>query len=240
LEKLRSQLVKEQEDVAVVRRQMQGALLQNLKVVLDKELREAAEAAARLQAELASRNELTQQLTALDHAIALKDPVQLAREAAAKQATSEIAAMSDRARDQQLMDLDARIQAIDMELLPLTAALQAAHEAAATLAEAVHSIAEAKRDGTKQERTEQRLIDLAVQKRDAFYRALRDLPPPDDVTPRICDTLDGDDRASYTGELGPRLQRLGVLAEQVRTRHAEVAQRRLAFETQRTRVRTGT
>ena len=237
LEALRSQLVKEQEDVAVVRRQMQGALLQNLKIVLDKELREAAEAAARLQKELADRDALMKQLASLDHALALKDPVQLAREAAATRASAEIAAIADRSRDQQLMNLGARIDAIDMELVPLTASLQAVHAATVTLAEAIHSIAEARRDGTKQERTEQRLIAVATENRDAFYRSLRELPAPDDVSPRIIDSLDGDDRAPYTGELGPRLVRLGALAEEVRTRHAEVAQRRLAFETQRSRVR---
>lgn len=237
---LRMQLVKEQEDVAEVRRMMQGALLQNMKSVLEKELREAADAAARLQKELALHNDLIKQLESLDRAITLKDPVQIAREAAATRATSEIAAMSDRSRDIQLMDLAARIEAIDIELHPLTAALQAAHAATASLADAVHSIAEARRDGTRQERTEQRLVQDAQDKRDVFYAALKELPAPDDVSPRIIDTLEVSDRAPYAGELGPRLVRMGELSERVRKRHAEVAQRRLAFETQRSRVVQGT
>ncbi|CAN5917992.1 hypothetical protein BH11MYX2_BH11MYX2_11610 [soil metagenome] len=233
---MRTQLVKEQEDVAEVRRLMQGALLQNMKSVLEKELREAAEAAARLQTALAGHGDLIKQLEALDRAISMNDPVQVAREAAAKRATSEIAAMSDRTRDFQLMDLAARIEAIDIELQPLTAALQAAHAATSSLADAVHSIADARRDGAKQERTEQKLILDAQTKRDAFFAALRELPAPDDVSPRIVDSLEAGDRAPYTEGLGPRLARMGELSERVRKRHAEVAQRRLAFETQRSRV----
>ena len=221
---LQVELVKEQEDVAQVRRQMQGSLHQLAKAELEIQLRQAADVARRLQSELAKRSDLEKQLAVLDRALA-DDPIQRAREAAATKAVSDIDAMSARGKGEQLMELAARIEAIDIELLPLTSALQAGHEAVSSLAAA-------------QARPQKPSHDEALAKALAFYAVLAELPAPDDASPRIVDAVEMGDRAAYDGDVFERFARLRLLGERVRTRHTEVAQRRLAFEAQRTKLRS--
>lgn len=261
---LQAALAKEQADVAALRQGILG-FLQSLAMTdeMSSEQREAAEAAARLREGLATRDALYRQIAELDARIAAFDPVQLAREHAAKAASQEIAAVaSNRGLAEQLIELTARIEAIDLELGPLSDALAAGGRASNELFEMIYAIDEAKREPVRapvlQERSARCMLGEAHATALGFFAALEGLPAPDDHSPRLADTVDVQDRSSPVDDILPRLlasgppvarlddartaviariERIHGLVEQVRVRHAEVSQRRLAFEHQRNRVR---
>lgn len=259
---LQNTLAKEQGDVAALREGVLG-FLQSLASTdeMQKEQREALEAAARLREGVAARDALYRQIAALDARIASHDPLELVREEAAKRASAEVATLASRERSEQLLELDARIEAIDYELVPLTDALQAGHAARGELVEIIQAIDEAKREPVRapvlRERTARGMLGEAHAAALGFYAALDALPAPDDTSPRIVDSVGYEDRVSYVDDMLPRLTagghaarldearaviagrigRLQALLDLVRARHAEVAQRRLAFEHQRARVR---
>lgn len=260
---LKDVLAKEQADVAALREGFLG-FLQSLAMTdeMSNEQREAAEAATRLREGVAARDALYQQIDAIDARIAAFDPVQLAREQAAKNVTAEIAEVSQRDIAEQLLELGARIEAIDYELGPLGDALAAGHAAVNALIEIVHAIDEAKREPVRapvlRERTARGMLGEAHAKALGFYAELDALPAPDDTSPRLVDQLTYEDKSSPVDDVVPlllaagahadrldnaratvvgRIERLSALVDRVRTRHAEVSQRRLAFEHQRSRVR---
>lgn len=260
---LKEVLAKEQDDVAELRSGVLG-FLQSLAMTdeMSKEQREAAEAAARLREGIAAREALYKQIDAVDAQIAAYDPVQLAREQAAKKANAEIAEVSQRDIAEQLLELGARIEAIDYELGPLSHALAAGQAAVNALIEVVHEIDEAKREPVRapvlRERTARGMLGDAHAKAIGFYTELDSLPAPDDFSPRFVDQVSFEDRASPVDDVLPlllaagahaarldnarasvagRIERLSAMVDRVRTRHAEVSQRRLAFEHQRARVR---
>lgn len=261
---LQSSLAKEQADVAALREGLLG-FLQSFAMTdeMKAEQREAAEAAARLREGLAERDALHRQIAELDARIAAYDPVQLAREEAAKKAAEELASVAQR-RDlsEQLLELAVRIEAIDFELGPLTDAIKAGTVASTELFDVVRAIDEATREPVRapvlEERSARGMLGEAQAAMLGFYAALDVLPAPDDATPRIADALTFEDRHSPVDDVMPRLftpgpvatrledaraavvgriERLQALLERVRVRHAEVSQRRLAFEHQRARVR---
>jgi hypothetical protein len=260
---LQNNLAKEQADVAALREGVLG-FLQSLAMTdeMSNEQREAAEAAARLREGMSARDTLYQQIAAIDARLTAHDPVQLAREEAAKKASAEIAAVTaNRGRSEQLLELAVRIEAIDFELGPLTDALAAAQAATLAYIDVVHAVDEAKREPSGapvlRERSARGMLGNAHAKALGFFTALDALPAPDDQSPRLVDTIGYEDRTSTVDEVLPRLlaagahttrldevraiivgriERLQGLLELVRTRHAEVAQRRLAFEHQRLRV----
>ena len=154
------------------------------------------------------------------------------------------------------------IEAIDYELGPLGDALAAGHAAVNALIEIVHAIDEAKREPVRapvlRERTARGMLGEAHAKALGFYAELDALPAPDDTSPRLVDQLTYEDKSSPVDDVVPlllaagahadrldnaratvvgRIERLSALVDRVRTRHAEVSQRRLAFEHQRSRVR---
>jgi hypothetical protein len=261
---LQNVLAKEQADVAALREGILG-FLQSLAMTdeMSNEQREAIEAAARLREGVGQRDALYRQVAELDARIAAYDPVQLAREEAAKKANEELAAVA-KSRDvrEQLLELAVRIEAIDFELGPLTDAVRAGTTASNELFDVIRAIDEAMREPVRapvlHERTARGMLGEAHAAALGFYAALEVLPAPDDHTPRIADVLDFNDRSSPVDEILPRLlahervqdrlqnartaviariERLQKLLEEVRVRHAEVSQRRLAFEHQRARVR---
>jgi hypothetical protein len=261
---LQNVLAKEQGDVAALREGILG-FLQSLAMTdeMSNEQREAIEAAARLREGIGQRDALYRQVAELDARIAAYDPVQLAREEAAKKANEELAAVA-KSRDvrEQLLELAVRIEAIDFELGPLTDAVRAGTAASNELFDVIRAIDEAVREPVRapvlHERTARGMLGEAHAAALGFYAALEVLPAPDDHTPRIADVLNFDDRSSPVDEILPRLlshepvqdrlqnartaviariERIQKLLEEVRVRHAEVSQRRLAFEHQRSRVR---
>lgn len=262
---LQNRLAKEQADVAQLREGILG-FLQSLAMTdeMRSEQREAAEAAARLREGMSARDALYRQIAELDARIAAYDPVQLAREEAAKKATAEVESLaSTRSLREQLLELDVRIEAIDFELLPLTDAVKAGAAATGELLDVIRAIDEAKREPVRapvlHERTARGMLGEAHAAALGFYAALESLPAPDDTSPRIADTISFTDRSSPVDEVLPRLlasgppaarlddaraavvgriERVQAILDEVRKRHAEVAQRRLAFEHQRTRVRS--
>lgn len=261
---LQNALAKEQADVAQLREGILG-FLQSLAMTdeMSNEQREAAEAAARLREGLAARDALYRQIAELDAKIAAYDPVQLAREEAAKRATEEVASLAkNRDLAEQLLELAVRIEAIDFELGPLTDAVKAGTTASNELFDVIRAIDEAKREPVRapvlQERSARGMLGEAHAAALGFYATLESLPAPDDSSPRIADTIGFEDRSSPVDDILPRLlasgpvparlddaraavvgriERLQHILEEVRKRHAEVSQRRLAFEHQRSRVR---
>lgn len=261
---LQNVLAKEQDDVAQLRQGVLG-FLQSLAMTdeMSNEQREAAEAAARLREGLAERDALYRRIAELDARITAYDPVQLAREEAAKKASEELASVAQ-SRDvaEQLLELAVRIEAIDYELGPLTDAVVAGTLASNELFDVIRAIDEAKREPVRapvlNERSARGMLGEAHAAALGFHAAVEVLPAPDDHTPRIADTLEFQDRSSPVDDILPRLlargpvparlddaraaviariERLQKLLEEVRVRHAEVSQRRLAFEHQRARVR---
>jgi hypothetical protein len=261
---LQNVLAKEQGDVAALREGILG-FLQSLAMTdeMSNEQREATEAAARLREGLSARDALYRQIAELDARITAYDPVQLAREEAARKANEELASVA-RNRDvsEQLLELAVRIEAIDFELGPLTDAVKAGTQTSNELFDVIRAIDEAKREPVRApvlaERTARGMLGEAHAAALGFFATLESLPAPDDHTPRIADTLDYNDRSSPVDDILPRLlahgpvaarlddartaviariERIQALLEEVRVRHAEVSQRRLAFEHQRSRVR---
>ncbi len=261
---LKNALAKEQADVAALRQGILGFLQSLAKTdQMSKEQREAAEAAVRLREGVAARDALYRQIAELDARIAAHDPIQIAREEAAKKANEEIASVSrDRELSEQLLELAVRIEAIDFELGPLTDAIQAGTAATNELLDVVHAIDEAKREPVRApvltERSARGMLGEAAAAAIGFFATLESLPAPDDHTPRFVDVVSFEDRISPVDDILPRLlapgpvaarlddaraavvarlERLTALLGDVRVRHAEVSQRRLAFEHQRARVR---
>ncbi|MFN0250222.1 MAG: hypothetical protein ACKV2T_25280 [Kofleriaceae bacterium] len=269
---LQNVLAKEQADVAALREGILG-FLQSLAMTdeMSNEQREAIEAATRLREGIGERDALYRQIDELDARIAAYDPVQLARDEAAKKANEELASIakgrgegagSSRDVAEQLLELAVRIEAIDFELGPLTDAVRAGTAASNELFDVIRAIDEAKREPVRapvlHERTARGMLGEAHAAALGFFAALEVLPAPDDHSPRIADVIGFDDRSSPVDDILPslmahkrvpdrlddartavigRIERIQALLEEVRVRHAEVSQRRLAFEHQRARVR---
>jgi hypothetical protein len=164
----------------------------------------------------------------------------------------------------ELAELAIRIEAIDYELGPLSEAVAAGAAIADQLSQIVRAIDYARSvsltDGRRAIDDAAGIAGRVEASLAAFHRLVDALPAPDDASPRFGAAITHDDRAPFVdawvrGLFGPadraerlaearaaiaaRFERVHAILGPVQVRHAEVAQRRLAFEHQRARLRAG-
>lgn len=219
---------------------------------VEKEMREAAEAEARLREAQGSLDALRRQAAGVDARLAQLVPAQLDAELAAARAAREEALMrGGSAVGAQLQDLAIRIESIDIELVPLADAVVAGDAAFKALAEILAIL-----DGVATRRVELHDHKAKAMAGDAqakilmFHRALAEVATASfedrlDVDPADATFADAwvkglfgkgsrEERiAKARAPMVTRIERIGALLAPLRARHDELAARRAALLAER-------
>lgn len=253
IKKLALELRQEQSDVDRLSSGVQGFLNDLLGgEQLSREQREVAEVAARLREAIGERDALRTQAASIDDRLAHLTPDALAHELQAARAAKEAAVVAGGGpTGAALLDLDVRLESIDIELIPLQDALSSGHAALAKLAEIVATLDAARddRETRKHADTTRGLVGDAQARMIGFRRALDDLAtsgadPIVDERPAesfadgwIRALLGEGERASRIAaaraSISERIDYVRAKLAAVRARHDELAARRTAIVNER-------
>ena len=216
--------------------------------VLDEERRQVVEAQARLAEAQGSLEQLRRQLVDVEAKLRRLRARDLESELAAARAAKEQALLrSGTSTGAELRDLAIRIEAIDIELVPLTDAVQAGAIAVDAITQIVRVL-----DGLSPKQAKA-LAGEAQAKIVGFARALADVATADLGAPLELDPADtafadawvrllASKRAAHErlaaarADMLDRSARVGAVLAPLRTRHDELAARRAALVTEKQRL----